>query len=75
MLLTCAGTEINFSGCNTRYFNNYYVRNGSQMDSVRQYYSSSTPEFIEVTDHVIVDKSFCEWVRNEIALNWYVPSS
>lgn len=56
-------------GCKTRFFHNYKVEQASSPDATRQYYKTTVPVYIEVTDHVFVDSEFCEWVQSEFALN------
>lgn len=56
--------------CKTRFYHNYKVSRASNANSVRMYYSSTIPEYIEIADHTYVDRQFCEWIRIELAINW-----
>ena len=65
----------NPSECKTRYYHNYYVSNASSADSERVFYSTEDPNYVEITDHIYVDKDFCTWVRLEITINQYVKAN
>lgn len=41
----------------------------SDQAAIREYYTPNVPEYIELSDHLFVNKEMCEWVRLEIALN------
>lgn len=56
-------------GCRTRFYNNFKVQNASQPDAVRIFYQAQLPQYIQVTDHLFVDKGFCTWVEMELADN------
>lgn len=60
--------------CKTRYYYNYKVTRASDINSKRQYYTTDIPEYIEVTDHMYVDKRFCEYVRLELSVSGYAFS-
>jgi hypothetical protein len=62
-------------GCKSRFYHNFKVKSASCPDSFREYYDTSVPQYIEITDHIYVDQGFCKWVRLEIAINAYVNLS
>jgi len=61
-------------GCNTTYSHNYHITAASQPDAARIYYGG-IPEFIQVSEHVVVESSLIVLFENQMAFSqWaYYP--
>ncbi|KAJ7623919.1 hypothetical protein DFH06DRAFT_1340239 [Mycena polygramma] len=54
--------------CHTRYFHNYFVQEAQKPTAVREYYTSSVPEFIHVTTASFVESKLCVYIEMQMAL-------
>lgn len=61
--------------CHTRFHPNYYVKDASREDSVREWYDSAVPEFIHITQKTFVESKLCEYFEYQMAMTQCVNGS
>ncbi|KAJ7221442.1 hypothetical protein GGX14DRAFT_353507, partial [Mycena pura] len=54
--------------CHTRYYPNYFVRNAENTTACREYYDSSVPEFIHVTESSFAERKLCVYFEMQMAM-------
>ncbi|KAJ7614703.1 hypothetical protein DFH06DRAFT_1013800 [Mycena polygramma] len=54
-------------GCHTRYYPNYSVREAKNPTAQREYYDSSIPHFIHVTESSFVERQLCVYFEMQMA--------
>ncbi|KAJ7271869.1 hypothetical protein B0H12DRAFT_991701, partial [Mycena haematopus] len=54
--------------CHIRYYNNYFIRQASDVSAQREYYSQELPKFIHVTESTYVEPALASFFTIQMAL-------
>ncbi|KAJ7016595.1 hypothetical protein C8F04DRAFT_506465 [Mycena alexandri] len=54
--------------CSTRYYHNYFVKDASQASARREYYDSSVPQIIHVTETSFFESQLCVYFETQMAM-------
>lgn len=57
------------SGCNTRYYSNYFVHSKSELHT---YYSDVMPAVLHISQKFFIESKLCELFTNQMMMGWWV---
>lgn len=64
--------RLRYVGCHTTYRPDYFVRNASAPDAVRQYYPDAMPPYVEASEYSFVECKLIDLFRNQMCISQYV---